>query len=254
MSIELDVLKEPSLYDLFNSNCVEDMPMYYKMFSNAEKVLELGIGTGRIALPLIKKGIKVVGVDNSKEMLSYLKSKIEKIPLYAERIKTFYQDFCFLNLEEKFDFAFYPFCTFNYLLTLEQQEKALASLKPNLTKKAIVIFDLMTINTFPKMLYDTQQIYSELSMNNGKEVAITIQSRFNQSTQIYTQNRIFKYYNGNDFITEKKVKMMNRIFFIGEFELLLEKCGYKIIKIYGDYNMGKFTSKSECLIIEAALI
>ena len=37
--------------------------------------LELGIGTGRIALPLLEKGIAVQGIDASEAMLSRLRSK-----------------------------------------------------------------------------------------------------------------------------------------------------------------------------------
>jgi ubiquinone/menaquinone biosynthesis C-methylase UbiE len=38
-------------------------------------VLELGVGTGRVALPLADKGIRVVGVDISEGMLDQLKAK-----------------------------------------------------------------------------------------------------------------------------------------------------------------------------------
>jgi len=37
--------------------------------------LELGIGTGRIALPLHDKGVSVQGIDASEAMLSQLRSK-----------------------------------------------------------------------------------------------------------------------------------------------------------------------------------
>ena len=39
------------------------------------KVLELGIGTGRLALPLLERGIEVHGVDGSAEMVAKLRQK-----------------------------------------------------------------------------------------------------------------------------------------------------------------------------------
>ncbi|MGJ8629141.1 MAG: class I SAM-dependent DNA methyltransferase [Sulfitobacter sp.] len=39
------------------------------------RVLELGVGTGRIAIPLANRGLSVAGIDNSVEMLSKLSSK-----------------------------------------------------------------------------------------------------------------------------------------------------------------------------------
>src|SRR5262249_4523973 len=39
------------------------------------RVLELGIGTGRIALPLARRGVRVEGVDASEAMVSRMRSK-----------------------------------------------------------------------------------------------------------------------------------------------------------------------------------
>ncbi|HUP72543.1 MAG TPA: class I SAM-dependent methyltransferase [Acidimicrobiales bacterium] len=43
--------------------------------SNSGRVLELGVGTGRIALPLVSAGLEVVGIDASSEMLDALRTK-----------------------------------------------------------------------------------------------------------------------------------------------------------------------------------
>jgi predicted TPR repeat methyltransferase len=38
-------------------------------------VLELGIGTGRIGLPLAERGLEVVGIDTSQAMVQKLREK-----------------------------------------------------------------------------------------------------------------------------------------------------------------------------------
>jgi SAM-dependent methyltransferase len=43
--------------------------------ANGGRILELGIGTGRLALPLLKRGIEVHGVDGSAEMVAKLREK-----------------------------------------------------------------------------------------------------------------------------------------------------------------------------------
>jgi SAM-dependent methyltransferase len=43
--------------------------------SKRGRVLELGVGTGRIALPLVSAGLEVVGIDASEEMLDALRTK-----------------------------------------------------------------------------------------------------------------------------------------------------------------------------------
>lgn len=44
-------------------------------------ILECGVGTGRIAIPLLKYGAPLIGVDLSREMMSHLRSKFEPAAL-----------------------------------------------------------------------------------------------------------------------------------------------------------------------------
>lgn len=53
------------------------MPEDYFGERVAEKydALELGIGTGRIALPLVQRGVRVCGIDLSAAMVARLRAK-----------------------------------------------------------------------------------------------------------------------------------------------------------------------------------
>jgi len=94
------------------------------------KVLELGIGTGRIALPLLERGVEVHGIDASPAMVDKLrlKPKGKKIPI---RIRTFAE----FKMKEKYDLVFVVFNTFFGLLTQREQISCFKSvariLKPN---------------------------------------------------------------------------------------------------------------------------
>ena len=78
MSDTFKTMSEATLYDIFNMNCIEDIEMYKTICSGsgASEVLELGIGTGRVAIPLAQNGISVFGIDNSLPMLQLLENKI----------------------------------------------------------------------------------------------------------------------------------------------------------------------------------
>ena len=45
----------------------------------AETVLEIGVGTGRVAVPLSKRGYSMTGIDVSKEMLAALEAKRSRV-------------------------------------------------------------------------------------------------------------------------------------------------------------------------------
>lgn len=70
-------------------------------------VLELGIGTGRIALPLASRGLKVQGVDASEAMVARLRAKPG-----GKDIPVTIADFREFDLGEKFALIFVAFNTF----------------------------------------------------------------------------------------------------------------------------------------------
>jgi SAM-dependent methyltransferase len=58
------------IYDPWSRSVVEDVPFYVELAKEAGgPVVELGVGTGRIAIPVAAAGIRVIGVDTSPGML-----------------------------------------------------------------------------------------------------------------------------------------------------------------------------------------
>jgi SAM-dependent methyltransferase len=78
--------------------------------------LELGIGTGRIALPLSQKGVRVHGIDLSPEMLEELRRKPG-----AEAVDVTTGDFATTKLDRAFGLAYLVFNTITNLTTQEAQ-------------------------------------------------------------------------------------------------------------------------------------
>jgi len=58
------------LYDPWSASVVEDVAFYMEEALHAgSPIVELGVGTGRIAVPIAQAGISVIGIDSSKGML-----------------------------------------------------------------------------------------------------------------------------------------------------------------------------------------
>jgi SAM-dependent methyltransferase len=77
-------------------------------------VLEMGIGTGRLALPLAQSGVKVHGIDNSQAMLDRLCAKPG-----AQDIVVHLGDASTYRIDKEFSLIFIAFST---LFLLENQE------------------------------------------------------------------------------------------------------------------------------------
>jgi SAM-dependent methyltransferase len=91
--------------------------------------LELGIGTGRIALPLAARGVRVHGIDLSPDMVAQLRAKPG-----GEEIPVTIGDFSASRVGETFSLAYLVFNTINNLTTQDAQaacfESVAAQLEP----------------------------------------------------------------------------------------------------------------------------
>ena len=67
------------LYDPWSRSVVEDVEFYVELALQAGggPVVELGVGTGRIAVPIAAEGIRVIGVDASPGMLAVCRERAE---------------------------------------------------------------------------------------------------------------------------------------------------------------------------------
>lgn len=94
-------------------------------------VLEIGVGTGRVALELAREGIGVTGLDLSADMLAIAAEKAAANGL-VERLRLECGDMRSFDLAREFGLAIVPFRAFQILLTPEDQLAALAAFRRHL--------------------------------------------------------------------------------------------------------------------------
>jgi SAM-dependent methyltransferase len=90
--------------------------------------LEFAIGTGRIALPLSERGVRVAGIDNSEAMLERLREKPG-----AERIEAVAGDMASTRLDGEFSLVYLVFNTIFNLTTQEGQVACFENAAAHLT-------------------------------------------------------------------------------------------------------------------------
>jgi SAM-dependent methyltransferase len=83
-------------------------------FGSGGRVLELAIGTGRVAFPLVERGVDLTGIDISREMVERLRTKPG-----GDRIPVVMGDFSEVPVEGNFRLVY---LVFNTLFALEDQE------------------------------------------------------------------------------------------------------------------------------------
>ncbi|WP_158749044.1 class I SAM-dependent methyltransferase [Acidobacterium sp. S8] len=98
--------------------------------------LELGIGTGRVALPLREKGIAVHGIDASSLMIEELRKKPG-----GDAIPVTVGNFGDVAVEEKFSLIYVVFNTFFALLTQEEQVQCFANVASHLLAGGVFVIE-----------------------------------------------------------------------------------------------------------------
>jgi SAM-dependent methyltransferase len=115
--------------DMFAPEAVDPVVDFLATNAGGGRALELGIGTGRIALPLAQRGVPVHGIDMSTAMVARLQAK-----LGAEGIGVTIGDFATTRVEGSFTVVYVVYNTINNLTTQAAQvacfRNAAAHLEP----------------------------------------------------------------------------------------------------------------------------
>ncbi len=130
-------------YDIFYSSSEHEEEKYYQKISEdfEGKILEIGVGTGRIAIKLAEIGKNVVGIDSSIEMIAKAEKKIKDKKL-SKKISLIKANMLNFQLNEKFNLIIIPA---NTLLLCENEEDQINVLKNcanHLRSKGVLIFNV----------------------------------------------------------------------------------------------------------------
>jgi Methylase involved in ubiquinone/menaquinone biosynthesis len=105
-----------------------------KYLGKTGAILDIGCGTGRTTIPLYKQGMKVIGIDLSKEMIGFAKKKYPEIDY---RI----MDACDLKFEnESFDYALFSFNGLDCIYPKSKRLLSLREINRVLKKNGVFIF------------------------------------------------------------------------------------------------------------------
>lgn len=113
----------------YGENCVEFYDQLYRgvdpnlinrlcELSAGGRVLELGIGTGRIALPLAARGVDISGIESSPSMVARLRGKPGGL-----RLQIVQGNFANAEIEGPFSLIFVLVSTFFLLRSHEEQQR-----------------------------------------------------------------------------------------------------------------------------------
>jgi SAM-dependent methyltransferase len=130
------------LYDPWSRSVTEDVAFYVAEARRVEPpVVELGVGTGRIAVPIASEGIRVIGVDSSPGMVEVCRERAESAGV-AGLVELRLGDLGSPPISERVELVLCPFRSYLHLRTDEERLEALQAARELLVSGGRLIFDV----------------------------------------------------------------------------------------------------------------
>ena len=130
------------IYDPWSRTVVEDVPFYVEEARRSGgPVVELGVGTGRIAIPIASDGIAVIGVDSSAGMLAVCRERAELAGV-ADRLDLRLGDLREPPVDERVQLVICPFRSYLHLPTDAERLQALRAARRLLLPGGRLVFDV----------------------------------------------------------------------------------------------------------------
>jgi SAM-dependent methyltransferase len=132
------------LYDPWSASVVEDVSFYVdEAVAAGGPVVELGVGTGRIAIPTALAGVHMIGVDSSAEMLGVCEARARELGV-AARLDLRLGDLRRPPVDERVPLVTCPFRAYLHLSDDGERIEALDAARALLRPGGRLVFDVFT--------------------------------------------------------------------------------------------------------------
>ena len=133
------------LYDPWSRSVTEDIAFYLEEAAKAAPgpVVELGVGTGRIAVSVAADGIRVIGIDSSAEMLAVCREQAELAGVDG-LVDLRLGDYRDPPIPERVELVLCPFRAYLHLSTDDDRLRALRAAFELLVSGGRLVFDVFT--------------------------------------------------------------------------------------------------------------
>jgi SAM-dependent methyltransferase len=231
-----------------------DVERYLQLAAGREgPVLELCCGTGRVAIPLARAGLEVVGVDISPAMLRRFRENLDREDAAVRRrIRLVEADATALDLQTRFSLIVLAFNSLLCIPSFEGQLQALAVIAAHLEAAGLVALDLMNPLTLP-LQGDTTPKPFFTRRNPRTGWTYTRFAAMGPMAEDQVQE-LFGWYDEIDpegVVRRTPYAMRWRPVFRYELALMLERVGLVPVAIEGGHRREPFTAASPKMFVVA---
>jgi SAM-dependent methyltransferase len=242
MSWDRGYEKAAHLYDMFDRKKNIEFFLHYGL--EAGDVLDIGAGTGRIALPLAEKGVRVFCVEPSPAMRREFGKKLAKRPDLAQRIEIASSDAANFDFHRNFPTAFLS-GSFDHLLDDEERLCSLANIGRQLIPGGKIVFDVLL-----DLMKNSSLAPAGVSSREEKEYRRFVGGRILDDRK---KEVILVFETWISGTLTKRIEEHSVVGLVTREQIhrLLEETGFEVRREFGDYDFTGFRRGNSLLIVEA---
>lgn len=239
----LEEYSDPERYDMETHRFEPDGPFFLSLARRlAGPVLELGCGTGRLAIPLAQHGVDMTGLDVVPGMLTLAKRKAGNLPIaWVEADARAFQ------LGRKFRLIFDNGAAFMHVLKRTDHEAILACVREHLDVDGRFVLCVSGLQPAQMTNKEEREWFSYVD-HQGFEVRVSGTERYDLVRQIYHEDAVRRWCDEAGQEVVRHAPLARRIFFPPELEALLHYNGFTVLERYGSWDGGPMTDESQTMV------
>jgi SAM-dependent methyltransferase len=264
--------EDPAYYTATYARRIEDVAFYVALAQRTGgPVLEYGVGNGRIALPIARHGIDVVGVDHSKPMLGALRARLTEEPtVVRRRVRVVRGDMRRVKLRRRFPLVLCTFNTALHLYSREDVERFLARVREHLAPRGRFVVDLSVPRAADLARDGSKPFHAPRFRHPTAGVVVTNREHFDYDPirQVLFVSMEFEPFAPAPRPQEERGRpnaqakprltaggwvtpLAHRQFFPQEWAALLHYNGFRVERVEGDFHGGPLTRDSDVMVWHA---
>ena len=208
------------------------------------RILEIGVGTGRLFTEAIQGGADIYGLDINQSMIDVLLNKLDKDQHYRISL----QNIIDFSYDFRFDLIIAPFRVIMHLFEKEEQIGALNNVHAHLATGGRFIFDAFVPDLNQLINGVDNWTDFEGEYEKGKKIKRTVStspSLIDQTIDVHFHLE----WEEDGGVKQDDWRVPLRFFFRYELEHLIERSNFKKYKISGDYHGNDLSQESKEFVV-----
>ena len=238
-------------YDLLHEGYEDDVALWQSFAGRTDRpVLEVGCGTGRVAVPLALAGADVVGIDPSPAMLALARRRA-----FAAGVKVDWREAALPSAQlegERYGLVLIANDTFLYARDGTEQLAWLRACANARHFNATLVVDLPGPALWLDPATDSQPlVVASERLDDGSWLQITHVRQDDLATQVRRLVATYETTAPDGTLLRTHSEHHLRYVYRFEVQYLLQAAALQVLDVYGDFELGPLTNASERMIVTA---